>query len=105
MAYRDSSEINPGEECVYVADFGILPEERGGWAALRGFRELVKRVKDNGGGAMEMGARESTSYRLLTNPVFQRTLRRLGYEVRDHGVADEFGEGEKTYLLRLEPIG
>lgn len=104
LAYKAKSEVEANEDCVYVADFGVIPEGRGGWAALKGFRELVQRVKESGGGAIEMGAREATSYRIMSSPATQRVLRRMGYEVRDLGIEDEFSEGERTYLLRLEPV-
>ncbi|MDR0398155.1 MAG: hypothetical protein LBH36_03190 [Candidatus Nomurabacteria bacterium] len=73
-------------------------------AAMKGFDELLRRIKDSGVEKIEMGARESTSYRIFTSTWGQRYLTKNGFRLVDHGETDNFGSGERTFLLSLEKI-
>ena len=86
IAYEADSETDSTstEKCVYVADFGILPGYRNGIrTALYGLDQLLTKVKEQGHKKIEMEARESTSYRLLTSPIGQRILKARGFELSD----------------------
>lgn len=106
LAYEAESETNPNyeEKCIYVADFAIKKEARSFGTTSRCFKELIERANRNNIDLIEMGARESTSYKLLTSPVIKRYLEKQGFTIEDHGIEDEFSEDEKTYLLALKRI-
>ncbi len=105
IAYEADSETDSDSDkkCIYVADFGILSDYRlGVRTALNGLDELLSRVKEGGYDKIEMEARESTSYRLLTSPVGQRVLDARGFRLSDYGESESFGGVEKTHLISLE---
>jgi ribosomal protein S18 acetylase RimI-like enzyme len=104
IAYEAKSETDPNFDgtTVYVADFGIIPEARGGAIAMRGFRELLERLDARGIKKVEMDAREKTTYALLTSELMQRHLERKGWKVVEHDIDTDFGEGERTIMLSLE---
>lgn len=105
IAYEADSETEPNspEKCVYVADFGILPGYRNGLrTAINGLDQLLSRVKAKGKTKIEMEARESTSYRLLTSSLGQRILQARGFKLVDYGPSEQFSDSERTYLIRLD---
>lgn len=106
LAYEADSETDPSFDgkCLYVSDFGILPQARPGRTALRAFRELIRRANSRHITKIEMSARESTSYQLFMNSVAQRYLGEMGFRVVDYGVDQSFGDTERTHLLALEAI-
>ena len=105
IAYEADSETEPNshEKCVYVADFGILPGYRNGLrTAINGLDQLLSRVKAKGKTKIEMEARESTSYRLLTSSLGQRILQARGFKLVDYGPSEQFSDSERTYLISLD---
>ena len=104
LAYMAESEVEPGKNSLYVADFGILKERRTLTAALSGFSELLRRAEEDGVDMIEMDARDATSYRLLMGRGVQRLLERRGWSVEDTGRREEFDNGEETHLLVMRRI-
>ena len=106
LAYEAESETDPSfkGKNLYIADFGITEGNRSFSAALNGLDEILSRANQRDVDQIEMAARESTSYRLLTSDFGKRLLARRGYSVEDFGVEDVFGEDESTHLLRLTKI-
>lgn len=106
LAYEEDSRTEPDYpgKVVYIADFGILPEARSGMTSLKAFDELLRRINENGINKVEMDARESTSYRVLTSDLTKRYLANKGFEVVEHDDTETFGDDEKTYLISLEKI-
>lgn len=111
MAYLDQSETEPGrhDPVVYAADMAILPEAQGFHIGAKMFDELLKRTSERGVDKIEMHARETTSYPALKNSEWAKhILYRRGYKFVDHGVVDEFDDGngniENLYLVSIEKI-
>ncbi len=106
MAYLDDSLIDghEGDEVIYAADMALLPEAQGGRTGMRMFEELLRRASEHAPHlTIEMHAREKTSYAVLKRTYSaKRLLEEYGYTLVDHGVADEFDNGEKLYLISLE---
>lgn len=103
LAYEAESETDPSftGKNLYIADFGILRGNRGFSAAINSLDEVLNRAKAHNVDQIEMDARESTSYKLLTSNFGKRLLARRGYSLTEFDTSNDFGNGEVTHLLRL----
>jgi len=111
----ETSEVNPQEAVAHIDDIAILPQFRGSEAGrelISTVLDMVKAYKQEADnfsdasvrfkGAIEMEARESTSYRLLTNPRAKRWFETKGYYLVTEKKLSEYLGGEDFYFLRYE---
>lgn len=111
IAYMEQSETEPSrtEPVLYVADLAVLPEAQGVHIGSSMFEELLERASTRDIDTIELHARETTSYAALKHSSWvHRLLYNKGYRLTDHGVIDEFDDGqdnvEKLYLVSIEQL-
>lgn len=100
----EESEINSNEEVAHIYDIVVLPKFQNGQAA----RKMMERVFDTAKAydipAIEFEARESTSYRLITNSRIAKWIESKGYKLTYDELLPEYLGGENFYYVRLDKI-
>lgn len=104
LVLPEESKMNEGENVAHIYDMVVLPKFQGGIVA----RKMMERMLDVSNAydvpAIEFEARESTSYRLVTNPRIAKWIEGKGYKLTYNELLPEYLNGEDFYYVRLDKI-
>lgn len=99
LVRHQESEFKPGGDALCIWDAALLPAYRGCGVVQR----LIKQILDTAAGfgvAVEIRARESTSYQLLKHPRVVRWLLDQGYALSEE--REFIGLCERFFILRFK---
>ena len=99
------SKIDPDEQVPYIQDFGVVPKFQNSRVARKMMDRMFENARVYDVPAIEMHCRESTSYRLLTNPRVKKWMESKGYKLAYNEQVPSYDlGGENFYFIRLEKI-
>ncbi len=105
LVLPESSMVNKEETVAHIYDMAVLPKFQDGKIA----RKIMERMLDIAVAydvpAIEFEARESTSYRLLSNCRILKWIESKGFKLSYNEKLPEYIGGEDFYFVRLERIG
>ncbi len=115
LVLPEKSEVNKGQIVAHVQDLAIKEEYRKGLLSLKMLNRVFDSVKAYNLPAIELDARESTSFKALRSPVVRRFIREKGFKLKfydsSHNEVDyknaepnpnlEMGN-ENFYFVRIE---
>ncbi|MEI6479045.1 MAG: GNAT family N-acetyltransferase, partial [bacterium] len=80
LVLPEESKMNSNETVAHIYDMVVLPKFQGGTVARKMMERMLDTAKAYDVPAIEFEARESTSYRLITNPRIQKWMESKGYK-------------------------
>lgn len=104
LVLPEESKLNSGETVAHIYDMVVLPKFQGGTIARKMMERMLDTAKAYDVPAIEFEARESTSYRLITNPRIQKWIESKGYKLSYNELLPSYLNGENFYYVRLEKI-
>lgn len=104
LVLPEESKMNSNEKVAHIYDMVVLPKFQGGTAARKMMERLLDTAKAYDVPAIEFEARESTSYRLITNPRIAKWMESKGYKLAYDEPMPEYLGGENFYYVRLEKV-
>jgi GNAT superfamily N-acetyltransferase len=104
LVLPEESRINSGESVAHIHDMAVLPKFQGGIISRKIMERMLDVAKAYNVPAIEFEARESTSYRLLTNPRIAKWIEERGYKLVYNEPLPEYLGGEDFYYVRLERV-
>ncbi len=104
LVLPEPSRLNEEEMVAHIYDMAVLPKFRGGIAARRMMERLLDTARTYDVPAIEFEARESTSYRLVTNPRIAKWIESRGYKLTYDEPMPEYMGGEDFHFVRLEKV-
>jgi len=102
LVLPDKSKLNNEETVVHIYDMVVLPKFQGGKVARKMMERMLDTAKAYNVPAIEFEARESTSYRLITNPRIAKWIESKGFKLAYNEPLPEYLGGEDFYYVRLE---
>jgi ribosomal protein S18 acetylase RimI-like enzyme len=104
LVLPEESKMNSGENVAHIYDMVVLPKFQGGIVARKMMERMLDTAKAYDVPAIEFEARESTSYRLITNPRIAKWIENKGYKLTYNEPLPDYLGGENFYYVRLENI-
>jgi len=100
----EESEVNKGERVAHIYDIAVLPKFRSSAEVLNKMLERMLDVVSSYGLSIEFEARESTTYRLVTNKRMERWLQSKGFYLNRERIKKypRYLGNEDFYFIRLE---
>ncbi len=104
LVLPEESKMNSGENVAHIYDMVVLPKFQGSTAARKMMERMLDTAKAYDVPAIEFEARESTSYRLITNPRIAKWIEGKGYKLTYNELMPAYLGGEDFYYVRLEKV-
>lgn len=104
LVLPEESKLNKNETVAHIYDMAVLPKFQGTTVARKMMERMLDTAKAYNVPAIEFEARESTSYRLITNPRIQKWMELKGYKLSYNELLPAYINGEDFYYVRLDKV-